>query len=85
MTVRPGGPVLLQDFYLHEKLAHFNRKRIPEGIVHAKGTDPFGKFTDTADITKYTKAKLYSKAGNSCKDLIRFSTGVVKKEVHILK
>ena len=74
MTAGPRGPVLLQDYYLHEKLAHFNRERIPERIVHAKGTGAFGKFTVTNDITKFTKAKLFSKIGNTCKILFRFST-----------
>lgn len=74
MTAGRRGPVLLQDYYLQEKLAHFNRERIPERIVHAKGTGAFGKFTVTADITKYTRAKLFSKVGNSCKVLVRFST-----------
>jgi catalase len=74
MTVGPRGPVLLQDFYLHEKLAHFNRERIPERVVHAKGTGVYGKFTVTKDITKYTRAKLFSKPGNSCRVLVRFST-----------
>ncbi|MBA4322460.1 MAG: catalase, partial [Odoribacter sp.] len=74
MTAGPRGPVLLQDYYLHEKLAHFNRERIPERIVHAKGTGAFGKFTVTGDITKFTRAKLFSKAGNACKVLVRFST-----------
>jgi catalase len=74
MTVGPRGPVLLQDFYLHEKLAHFNRERIPERVVHAKGTGAFGKFTVTKDISKFTCAQLFSKVGNSCRVLIRFST-----------
>jgi len=74
MTVGPRGPVLLQDVFLHEKLAHFNRERIPERVVHAKGTGAYGKFTVTKDITKYTKAKLFSKVGNSCRVLVRFST-----------
>jgi catalase len=74
MTVGPRGPVLLQDFYMHEKLAHFNRERIPERVVHAKGTGAFGKFTVTKDISKYTRAKLFSKVGNSCRVLVRFST-----------
>jgi catalase len=74
MTVGPRGPVILQDYYLHEKLAHFNRERIPERVVHAKGTGAFGKFTVTKDISKYTKAKLFSKVGNSCRVLVRFST-----------
>jgi catalase len=74
MTVGPQGPILLQDFILHEKMAHFNRERIPERVVHAKGTGAFGKFTVTHDITKYTKAKLLSKIGNECRVFVRFST-----------
>ncbi len=74
MSIGPRGPLLLQDFVLHEKMAHFNRERIPERVVHAKGTGAFGTFTVTHDITKYTKAKLFSKIGNACKILIRFST-----------
>ena len=74
MTAGPRGQVLLQDYHLHEKLAHFNRERIPERIVHAKGTGAFGKLTVTNEITKYTRAKLFSKVGNTCKVLVRFST-----------
>jgi catalase len=74
MTVGPRGPVLLQDHYLHEKLAHFNRERIPERVVHAKGSGAFGTFTVTNDISKYTKAKLFSKVGNKCRVFARFST-----------
>lgn len=73
-TVGPRGPVLLQDYYLHEKLAHFNRERIPERVVHAKGTGAFGTFKVTDDITKYTKAKLFGKVGNECRVFLRFST-----------
>lgn len=74
MTVGPRGPILLQDYYLHEKLAHFNRERIPERVVHAKGTGAFGVFKVTNDITKYTKACLFSKVGNECRVFARFST-----------
>ena len=74
MTAGPRGPILLQDFYLHEKLARFNRERIPERVVHAKGTGAYGKFTVTNDISAYSKAKLFSKAGNECRVLVRFST-----------
>lgn len=74
MTAGPRGPILLQDYYLHEKLAHFNRERIPERVVHAKGTGAFGKFKVTNDITAYTKAKLFSKVGNECRVFVRFST-----------
>lgn len=73
-TVGPRGPVLLQDFILQENLAHFVRERIPERIVHAKGSGAYGKFTVTHDISKYTKAKLFSAIGNSCKMFARFST-----------
>ncbi len=74
MTVGAQGPILLQDFVLHEKMAHFNRERIPERIVHAKGTGAFGKFKVTHNITKYTRAKLFSKMGNECRVFARFST-----------
>ncbi len=74
MTAGRRGPVLLQDHYLHEKLAHFNRERIPERVVHAKGTGAFGTFKVTGDITKYTKARLFSKVGNECRVFVRFST-----------
>jgi len=70
----PRGPVLLQDYLLIEKLAHFNRERIPERIVHAKGTGAYGKFTVTHDITKYTRAKIFSEIGKEVKVFLRFST-----------
>ena len=74
ITVGPRGPILLQDFILHEKMAHFNRERIPERVVHAKGTGAFGKFTVTHDISKYTRAGLFRKVGNECRVFVRFST-----------
>ena len=74
LTIGPRGPVLLQDYYLHEKLSHFNRERIPERVVHAKGTGAFGTFTVTGDITRYTRAKLFSRTGNQCRVFVRFST-----------
>lgn len=73
-TVGPRGPILLQDYILHEKMAHFNRERIPERVVHAKGSAAFGTFTVTNDITKYTKAKLFSEIGKKTDTLLRFST-----------
>ena len=73
-TAGPRGPVLLQDFILQENLAHFVRERIPERVVHAKGTGAYGTFTVTNDISNYTKANLFSKVGNSCKIFTRFST-----------
>ncbi|NQX37732.1 catalase [Pedobacter steynii] len=73
-SVGSRGPLLLQDFILHEKMAHFNRERIPERVVHAKGTGAYGTFTVTHDITQYTKAKIFGKIGNTCKTFLRFST-----------
>ncbi|QYJ67442.1 catalase [Flavobacterium litorale] len=73
-TVGPRGPILLQDYILHEKMAHFNRERIPERVVHANGSAAFGTFTVTNDITKYTKAKLFSEVGKKTDILLRCST-----------
>ncbi len=73
MTVGNRGPILLQDYFLHEDLAHFNRERIPERVVHAKGTGAFGTFTVTHDITQYTKAKLFSEIGKQTRMFARFS------------
>lgn len=74
MTAGPRGPILLQDFFLHEKLAHFNRERIPERIVHAKGSGAYGTFTVTHDISKYTKAKFLNQLGKETRVFLRFST-----------
>ncbi len=73
-TAGVGGPVLVQDQHLMEKLAHFNRERIPERIVHARGAGAYGKFTVTADVTKYTKAKFLSEVGKETETFLRFST-----------
>ncbi|QGZ39001.1 catalase [Pseudoduganella flava] len=70
----PRGPLLLQDFHLLEKLQHFNRERIPERVVHAKGSGAYGTFTVTHDIRKYTKAKLFSAIGKQTETFLRFST-----------
>jgi len=74
ITAGPRGPVLMQDFYLLEKLAHQNRERIPERTVHAKGSAAFGTLTITKDIAKYTKAKVFSKVGKTTEAFLRFST-----------
>jgi catalase len=74
VTAGPRGPVLLQDFHLIEKLQHFNRERIPERVVHAKGSGAYGTFTVTHDITKYTKAKLFAEVGKQTETFLRFST-----------
>ena len=73
-TAGPRGPVLMQDYQLMEKMAHFNRERVPERVVHAKGAGAFGTLTVTGDLSRYTCAKLFSKAGNSCEMFGRFST-----------
>ncbi len=73
-SVGEKGPLLLQDFFLHEKLAQFNRERIPERIVHAKGTGAYGKFTVTHDISRFTRAKIFSEIGKETKVFTRFST-----------
>lgn len=74
MSVGPRGPLLLQDILLHEKMAHFNRERIPERVVHAKGSGAYGTFTVTHDITAYTKAKVFNQVGKATKVFLRFST-----------
>jgi catalase len=74
LTAGPRGPVLMQDFHLIEKMAHFNRERIPERVVHAKGAGAFGTFTVTGDITRYTKARVFSEIGKKTETLVRFST-----------
>ena len=74
ITAGPRGPVLMQDFQLIEKMAHFNRERMPERVVHAKGAGAYGHFTVTGDLSKYTRAKLFDKVGNQCETFVRFST-----------
>jgi catalase len=75
MTVGPRGPIVGDDFLLFEKMAHFNRERIPERVVHAKGSGAYGTLTVTStEITKYTSAKLFEKVGKQTPLLIRFST-----------
>jgi catalase len=74
ITAGPMGPVLMQDFYLLEKLAHQNRERIPERTVHAKGSAAYGTLTVTNDISKYTTAAALSKIGKKTEAFLRFST-----------
>lgn len=74
LTAGSRGPVVIQDFHLLEKLAHFNRERVPERVVHAKGAAAFGTFTVTNDITQYSRAKLFSEVGKKTEVLLRFST-----------
>jgi catalase len=74
LTAGERGPVLLQDVWLLEKLAHFNREVIPERRVHAKGSGAYGTLTITNDITKYSKAKIFSQVGKKTDLFLRFST-----------
>ncbi|EJG07647.1 Catalase related subgroup domain-containing protein [Methanofollis liminatans DSM 4140] len=74
MTAGPRGPMLLQDVWYMEKLAHFDREVIPERRMHAKGSGAFGTFTVTHDITRYTKAKVFSDIGKKTDVFVRFST-----------
>jgi catalase len=74
MTAGPRGPALLQDVWFLEKLAHFDREVIPERRMHAKGSAAFGTFTVTHDITRYTKAKIFSEIGKKTEMFARFST-----------
>ncbi|MFV0412508.1 MAG: catalase [Oscillospiraceae bacterium] len=74
ITAGERGPIGLQDVWLLEKLAHFDREVIPERRMHAKGSGAFGTFTVTGDITKYTRAKLFSEIGKKTETFVRFST-----------
>ena len=74
LTAGPRGPLLVQDWQLFEKHAHFNRERIPERVVHAKGSGAYGTLTITHDITKYTKANIFSSLGKKTDCFLRFST-----------
>ena len=74
LTAGTTGPVQLQDVHLIDKLAYFNRERIPKRIVHAKGAGAFGYFEVTHDVSKYTKAKFLSEVGKRTEVVVRFST-----------
>jgi catalase len=74
LTAGPRGPLLVQDWQLFEKHAHFNRERIPERVVHAKGSGAYGVLTITKDISQYTKASIFSQVGKKTEYLQRFST-----------
>ncbi|XP_039285986.1 catalase isoform X1 [Nilaparvata lugens] len=74
LTAGPKGPILLQDFTLLDELSHFDRERIPERVVHAKGAGAFGYFEVTHDISKYCKAKVFASIGKKTPIAVRFST-----------
>lgn len=73
LTVGPDGPILLQDHYLIEKMAQFNRERVPERVVHAKGAGAYGTFEVTNDVSQFTRADLFQ-PGRRTEMLARFST-----------
>lgn len=74
LTAGPRGPMLLQDAWFLEKLAHFDREVIPERRMHAKGSGAYGTFTVTNDITRYTKASIFAEVGKKTEMFARFST-----------
>ena len=74
LTAGKHGPILLEDAWLIEKLAHFDREVIPERRMHAKGSGAYGHFTVTHDVTNYTCAKLFSEIGKQTEVFVRFST-----------
>ena len=74
LTAGPRGPVLMQDVQLLEQMQHFNRERIPERVVHAKGSGAYGTLTVTKDVTRFTKAAFLSKVGKQTECFLRFST-----------
>ncbi|MDU9694769.1 MULTISPECIES: catalase KatA [Priestia] len=74
MTAGSRGPTLIQDVHLLEKLAHFNRERVPERVVHAKGAGAHGYFEVTNDVSTYTKAAFLSEVGKRTPLFVRFST-----------
>eukprot|EP00922_Rhytidocystis_sp_ex-Travisia-forbesii_P035033 GHVS01052025.1.p1 GENE.GHVS01052025.1~~GHVS01052025.1.p1 ORF type:complete len:495 (+),score=52.79 GHVS01052025.1:140-1624(+) len=74
ITAGPNGPVVIGDFHLVDKLAHFDRERIPERVVHAKGAGAFGYFEVTNDMSRFCKAKVFSHVGKRTEVFLRFST-----------
>ncbi|GLV55586.1 catalase [Dictyobacter sp. S3.2.2.5] len=74
LTVGPNGPIVLQDHYLIQKMAQFNRERVPERVVHAKGSGAFGYFEVTKDVTQWTSAAFLNQVGKRTPVLARFST-----------
>ena len=76
MTAGEAGPILIQDHHLIDKLAKFDRERIPERVAHAKGTGAHGVFVVTNDVSKYCKAKLFDCVGKQTPVFARFSTTI---------
>jgi catalase len=76
VTAGENGPTIIQDHHLLDKLAKFDRERIPERVVHAKGSGAHGVFVVTHDITQYCKAKLFETVGKQTPVFVRFSTTI---------
>ena len=74
LTVGPGGPIVLHDHYVVQKMQHFNRERVPERVVHAKGSGAHGFFEVSEDVTQFTKASVFSEVGKRTPVFVRFST-----------
>src|SRR5450755_290681 len=74
LKANPRGPALLEDFMLREKITHFDHERIPERIVHARGTGMHGFFELTASLKRYTTAKILTQVGEKTPDFTRIST-----------
>jgi catalase len=74
LSAGPRGPLLMQDHVLIEQMQRFNRERVPERVVHAKGSGAYGTFTVTKDISKYTRASLFAEVGKQTETFVRFST-----------
>lgn len=78
LTLGPDGPILLHDVHFLNQMAHFNRERVPERNVHAKGSGAFGEFETTEDVSAYTKAALFQ-PGTRTEMLARFSQVAVSR------
>src|SRR3989442_7362619 len=74
LTVGPDGPIVLHDHYVVQKMQAFNRERVPERVVHAKGGGAFGYFEVSADVSEWTRAAFLAKVGKRTPVLARFST-----------
>jgi catalase len=74
LTIGPSGPSVLHDHYVVQKMQHFNRERVPERVVHAKGSGAHGFFEVTEDVTQFTKAKFLDRVGKRTPVFLRFST-----------
>ena len=74
LTVGPNGPTVLHDAHLVQKMQHFNRERVPERVVHAKGSGAHGFFEVTEDVTPWTNAAFLSEVGKRTPVFVRFST-----------